>query len=161
MFKIGVHGGLNMEGDVEQESGALGGQLVWDLNNVFSAEISVTKVTDHLDEVSMSVMHFAFTLRAEKSLGANAGVYLGGGISYNQIEMEIDLPEITAVVNDSVGTHACVGARTMLFKHFELFGEYRMTWIDTASTVKGPSSAEVVEGSVDFGLIRIGLNLLL
>jgi len=78
-------------------------------------------------------------------------------------------------IDDAIGCHACVGASVALSDSVELFGEYRFTWLD----IDGEASVELTaimngvvdeeiretrdldEGSYDFGLARIGINVLL
>jgi opacity protein-like surface antigen len=155
-FKVGAHGGLTMGGDVEQGSAAVGGQIICGLNENFSLELSGTKFSDQLDVLDLDVMSMAFTVRAETKY-----VYGGAGFSFNQFDVGLDLPGIQVTMEDAFGFHVALGLRTRFSKSFELFGEYRMTWLDTTALVKGPCDEEIVDGSYDFGLIRIGLNLVL
>jgi len=77
-------------------------------------------------------------------------------------------------VDDAVGYHICGGVAVALSDSVELFGEYRFTWVDIdaegSARVTATLGGAVVEertvsgdfdGSHNFGLARIGVNVLL
>ena len=97
---------------------------------------------------------------------AYADLVAAGGTITGGLDIEID---------DAIGYHACAGVSLALSDSVELFGEYRFTWLD----IEGEASADVTvslggvvvqqisesqdldEGSYDFGLARVGINILL
>ena len=77
-------------------------------------------------------------------------------------------------IDDAIGYHACAGVSLALSDSVELFGEYRFTWLD----IEGDAAANVtisvggialqeiterrdIDRSYDFGLARVGINILL
>jgi opacity protein-like surface antigen len=77
-------------------------------------------------------------------------------------------------VDDAIGYHACAGVAVALSDSVELFGEYRFTWMDVEAkgsaeitatlggvVVEQRSQSGKVDGSYDFGLARVGINILL
>ncbi len=160
-IKMGLHGGYTIGGDVEQGSGAFGGQIIYSFNDHLSLEVSGTKFSDQLDVLDLDVTHLAFTVRAEKSvISPDTHLYGGGGFSFNQFDVELDMPGISVNMDNAFGIHIAAGLRTKISPKVELFGEYRFTLLDTTALVKGPCSKEVVDGSYNFGIARIGVNFL-
>ena len=91
----------------------------------------------------------------------------GGGTIEGGMDIDID---------DAIGYHLCTGVSLALSDSVELFGEYRFTWLDIegeldinitamqGGVVQGApisQTEKIEEGSFDFGLARVGINILL
>jgi len=207
-FSVGGHGAYTVGGDIESEEFGYGAQVGIDLVENVSLELSGTMFSDEVEDdefggLDIDTTHIALSVRFDIPVTEALAVYVGGGASYNMID--VDAPSIESLiatamdpaeaaaydafvaaggtlsggvdvdVDDSFGYHACAGISLALSDSVELFGEYRFTWMDIEGEINAEltamqggvtveqvsESAEIEEDSYNFGLARVGVNILL
>lgn len=133
-------------------------------------------------ELEVDIAALALTARADVPLTTRFALYAGGGIGYYFIDVDEDVTvspaepftgigaptDIDTDAGEEFGFHVTAGAAFLIFDNIELFADYRFTFLDadidsdaTISSVEGEALAGLsndVDG-LDFGLIRIGVNM--
>lgn len=159
--RIGGHVGMAMNGSLEldspfgsgsvdlEDAGAFGAQLTHRANEAMSLEISATRFSTEIEDVSdsdMDVTTIAATLRLGGSPSEGVYIYVGGGGSYNIFDADgID-------AEDEFGFHFCGGLELPINQTMQFFVDYRMTYIAFDTGV------DDYDLDYEFGLLRTGLN---
>lgn len=146
-------------GDVNNGEIGWGVQGVVPLNKTIDVELAVSKFGDSLDITKMSISQFATTLRWNYSISGRSSVYIGAGLNFNQLTAEIINADIKVQMENVVGYHGTVGLKATIKTCTVLFIDYRLTSLETTAVVSGYGQTEVVEGTYNHGLMRIGLNI--
>jgi len=161
-FKIGGHGAYTVGGDVEDEEFGAGAQMVAEFNDNFSVELSGSWIEDQVNipvvgPTDLDFFTIALSARVGGELEDGVGVYVGGGVGYHTFKISgFTDPD------DEVGFHACAGAELALGDNLELFAEYRFSWVEyTAVTGGGSAQIDELPQDYNFGLARVGINLVL
>ena len=158
-FQVGACVVMPNGGDVENGEIGWGVQGVVPLSQAVDVELSFSKFGDSLDITEMSISQFAATLRWNYSLSDRTSVYAGAGLNYNQLTAEIEDSDVKVQMENVVGYHGTVGLKALVWKGMVLFLDYRFTKLETTATVSGYGQTEVVDGTYDHGLARVGLNI--
>ncbi len=161
-LSLGFHGAYSLGGDIERSNLGIGGQVIVPLGDTFSMEVSATRFEDGIDDLLIDMMTIGVTLRAAMPVMENRGkVYVGAGFSHNSFDANIAWPGYNVSIEDSIGWHVAVGFSTRVHQRAELFGEYRYTMTRSTAEVSSPCGChEIVTGSYNFGLLRLGVNFM-
>ena len=174
-------------GDVENANLGFGYQVVYELNRNNSIELSGSWNEDQsLDlgsriptfpdasRVDMDVFAIALTGRLGYTPNPNIVAYLGGGIGYyilkvnNEALLRDIAPDtvgfIEADADKDFGAHFALGVEVVMWRHWEMFFEWRQVFYDTqmkvsyAETPSTPLTVDRDDFSYDHALLRLGLN---
>jgi len=153
-LKIGAHGAYTIGGDVEEEEAGAGAQLAVGLGDTFSLELAGSWIEDEVGPATIDIFTIALSARLGTDLSDTIGIYGGGGIDFNMFEVDQG-PD----PDDEAGFHACAGFEIPLGDNLELFGEYRYTWVEYTVDSDGGDLDLTRDLDYEFGLARVGLNL--
>ncbi len=177
--RIGAHGVYSTGGDIEESKAGFGGQLELSINPMFSIELAVSNFIDEFaddDDEAISIeqeltsVGLSAIFRAP--LAPHLQAYALVGANYNTVEMElIEKPDSDIDIDsdfdldDEVGFHAAAGLNLGLQDNLEFFGEYRYTVLElegemSASVTGQETVNKTIAGDYNFGLLKIGVNLL-
>lgn len=174
-------------GDVETDDLGFGYQVVYEFSRNNSIELSGSWNEDtSLDlgsriptfpaasHVDMDVFSIALTGRLGYAPNPNVIAYLGGGIGYYILKVNNEnllrdiAPDtvgfIEAEADKDFGAHFALGVEVVMWRHWEMFAEWRQVFYDTQMQVSyaATPSTPLVESRDDFSydhaLLRIGLN---
>lgn len=146
-------------GDVENGEIGWGVQGVIPLSTSTDVELAYSKFGDSLDITKMSISQLSASLRWNHSISERVSFYVGAGLNYNQLTTEIDNANIKVSMENAGGCHAVIGLKAALKDNVSLFIDYRFTRLETTAVVSGYGQSEVVEGTYNHGLARVGLNI--
>lgn len=177
-FRIGAHGAYSLGGDIEKSKPGFGIQAEVALPKGFGIELAVSRFSDEYSEegisldqdlttIGLSVIYRAALVKELKG-------FLMAGVDYNIAEMDANANpaafeglDINTEVNidDAVGYHVGVGLNLPINKNWELFTEYRYTFLqlegDVSASAMGISVTENLDKSdYNFGLLKLGVNYL-
>lgn len=156
-FRLGAHGAYSNAGDVENEDIGFGGQLGVQMGEVLSMELSGTKFEDKEDGAGGEITTIALTARLGAQVSYAATLYGGAGVNYNIIDISPSLPGIK--IKDTIGFHGAGGIEVMLNDMFMVFAEYRYTLLEPEIEASFGGMKETEKFDYNFGLARIGFNL--
>jgi opacity protein-like surface antigen len=172
--RVGVHGAYSMNGDVEDSSPGFGVQAELAINRMFSVELAVTRFSDEYDDKAVSIEQdlttFGLSGVYRAPLAEQLCGYLLGGLSYNVVDMDASLNaavygsgfDVGIDVDNDIGMHLGAGLNFALQNNWELFTEYRYTFLelegDVSVTSMQSAYREPIKGDYDFGLLKVGAN---
>ncbi|MCI5224298.1 MAG: porin family protein [Candidatus Electrothrix sp. AR4] len=182
--RIGVHGAYSTGGDVEESEAGFGAQAEFSINPIFSIELSVSRFSDDLEEedgmsIEQDLTTIGLSAVCRMPFAENMHGYLLGGMDYNIIE--VDFTAEPAIYNgisvnrnadidmdNEVGFHVGAGLNFAFQNNWELFTEYRYTFLETegegvvSASTMGRMASKSIGGDYDydFGLLKIGVNYL-
>jgi opacity protein-like surface antigen len=174
--RLGAHGAYSMGGDIEESKVGFGAQAELALSPTFSIELAVSRFSDEWDEDGISLEQDLTTIGisavCRTALAGSMHGYLLGGIDYNIAEMDAILDSAVygssmnadVDVDNEMGFHLGAGLNFALHSNWELFAEYRYTFLklegDISVSGMGMTLSEAVEGDYNFGLLKAGINYL-
>lgn len=159
--RIGAHIGSAMNGTLEQDTGfgtaeadledgfAFGAQLTHRANEAMSLEVSITRFSTEVENISNTdtdVLTVAATIRLGGSPSQGVYIYGGGGGSYNTFDMDGE------DFDDEFGYHFCGGLELPVNETAQFFADYRVTFITFDTDITD------IEIDYQFGLLRAGMN---
>lgn len=184
--------GWPLVGDVIDDGIAYGFQIDYHWSPSFSIEGSYTAFDDRLDNsligrqglptsavTDLRTRDLSLSGKLNFFGGQQWNIYAGGGVSYvdwntdnRRVDDRIDqqggvVIDLDVDVETAYGAHALIGIDLGLTDHWELFGEYRHTFMSsevnlnivTERTENQPIENMVEEDfDYDYGMIRVGLN---
>ena len=177
-FRIGAHGAYSIGGDIEKSKAGYGVQTEVALTKNVGVELAASRFSDEYDEEGISLEQDLTTIGlsvvGRATLVQNLQGFLLAGVDYNiaDIDASIDpaafegIPMTANVdIDDSVGFHLGAGLNMPIQKNWELFAEYRYTFLELEGEVSvsgmGITESEDIEkGDYDFGLLKVGVNYL-
>ncbi len=200
-FKDGPYFAYPDGGDVQNGRAGLGWQVAYEWTEFLSAELSATRVKDKLDELSVLPPPYSSTFDLELfsiALGGRlsypvgpVSLYAGGGIGYYLLRTDSGrvnrsirehreaLPagvsdlQVSGDIKNSFGYHTTIGAEWRLARHWEIFADYRLIFLDSRITYRhtetrrfpgeSPAFSRSTERHTedfryDHGLVRVGLH---
>ena len=160
-ISLGLHGAYTMGGDIERSNNGLGGQVVIPFGEL-SMEVSGTKFQDGIDDLLIDTMTIAVSMRYGQYVANNKMfVYGGGGFNHNSYTASVAWPGFSVDIEDAIGFHVAAGVSTLVHEKAEIFAEYRYSMVSSTARVGSQCTGyEIVTGSANFGLVRIGVNFL-
>lgn len=174
--RAGIHGAYSVGGDIEESKAGFGAQAELAITPNFSVELALSRFSDEYDDslITIDVDYTTIGLSAvyRAPLCEAAQGYLLSGFDYNITDADFSYnPEAFNVnvnadidVDNKVGFHVGAGLNCAINSNWELFTEYRYTFldIDVNTEISAGGNTENVSdsGSADFGLLKIGVNYL-
>jgi hypothetical protein len=176
--RVGANGGLSLGGDVEKTKPAYGAQAELDLTKHIGVELAVSRFSDEATEegiaMDLDLTTIGLSVVGRVPLVRKLQGVLLAGVDYNMMNFDVDIGEaashgipMTADVDmdDAVGIHVGGGLSLPFHTHWELFTEFRYTFVefegDMSVTGNGVTVLEHMDKSdYDFGLLKVGLNYL-
>lgn len=194
-LKDGPHASYATGGDVRNERTGFGWQVAYEWSDYLSAEWSITRQKDQLDDqtfmpapfdstLDLEIVHIVLSGRVGYPIG-RVTPYWGGGVGYYWMRTESDriaqsinenrgrLPagltdlRAGADLDDTFGYHIAAGLEWRFVKDWEVFVEYRYTYVTTDITYRIIKTRRQTERTTtgvtetfdyDHGLVRLGLN---
>lgn len=172
--RLGAHGSISLGGDIEDSNIGFGAQTELSLTPHVSIELALSHFSDEKEkdwysyDLDLTTIGISAVFRAP--LAEKIKGYLLGGIDYNIADLDVnpnyDVPIVSASadVDDEVGFHLGGGLNFMLQKNWELFAEYRYTFLELNGDISYSYANLPVSYSLDedkdFGLLKIGINYL-
>jgi len=151
--------------DIDVQHIALSGRFALPVNDALALYVGAGVSYNIVDVDAPGLSAIAGDLAVSEGSGDEYAAFVaGGGTLSGGLDVNVD---------DAIGYHACAGLTLALSDSVELFGEYRFTWLDMegdmsvnlTATLNGTvveqlsESQKLDEGSYDFGLARIGVNI--
>ncbi|MDL1978801.1 MAG: porin family protein [Deltaproteobacteria bacterium] len=174
--RAGAHGAYSVGGDIEESKAGFGAQAELAVNSNFSIELALSRFSDEYNEAGISLEQDLTTIGVSAvyraALGENVHGYLIGGLDYNIVDMDASIdPAVYGIsmnadvdVDNEVGFHVGAGLNFPLQNNWELFAEYRYTFLelegDISVSAMGITESRSLEGDYDFGLLKVGVNYL-
>ncbi len=99
--KLGGHGTYVTGGDINDASLNIGAQISADINETATLELSATRFTDadSLDNSELEVTSVALSLLLGTDVGEGIRVYIGGGVTYAGMDLDITDAEYYATLD--------------------------------------------------------------
>jgi len=161
-IKAGLHTGYTVNGDVEDKGAVFGAQVGMKISEELAVEFSGTMFSDSDEGVDIDVKQFALTGKYIYKLMDGLDAYGGAGISYNMFDGSGDSMNVD--MDNKIGFHLCAGLEWVFAEKFELFGEYRYSFMKVGGTITFRDDFSEMSQSFDedynFGMLRIGVNYL-
>ena len=172
--RTGAHGAYSVGGDIEESKVGFGAQAELAINSQFSIELALSRFSDEYDEAGISLEQDLTTIGVSvvyrAPLGENVLGYLLCGLDYNIVDMDASIdPAVYGIsmntdVDNELGFHIGAGLNFVLQSNWELFAEYRYTFLelegDISVSAMGISADESFDGDYNFGLVKVGVNYL-
>jgi len=171
---LGANGSISLGGDIEDSNIGFGAQTELSITRHVFVELALSYFSDEKEkdwysyDLDLTTIGISAVFRAP--LAEKISGYLLGGIDYNIADLDVnpnyDAPYVDASsdVDDEIGFHIGGGLDFMLHKNWELFAEFRYTFLElngdiSYSYLNVPFTYSLDEDK-DFGLLKIGLNYL-
>ena len=200
-YCLGLHGTYSMEGDVKKSKTGFGIQAESILNENLSVELALSSFSDeYADEYSyyneyigenlasgtgslklnLTTIGISSIYRISFAPGGN--VYLLGGINYNIVDLSGSLDgevlgyslhaNLDSDLSNEIGYHIGAGLNFPLMDNWNLFAEYRYTFLKLKGDFKWDATmyfeeysetehfeiSEKFDSDYDFGLVKIGIK---
>ncbi len=174
--RIGVNGAYSTGGDVAKPAAGYGFQAEVGLHPNWGLELALSQTSDQSTdegiEINQDLTSVGLSLVGRLPLTERLQVYGLLGVDYNMPSSDVTLdpsvygPGWRAAVqlDDAWGVHGGLGLGLTLGKHAEVFLEYRYTGLELKGTMAVGDGTFVftdrVNGRYDFGLVKLGINIL-
>lgn len=172
--RVGAHGAYSMGGDIEESEAGFGAQAEFAINAKFSIEAALSRFSDEDDDMGITIDQDLTTIGVSAvyrtPLVESIHGYLLGGVDYNIVETDVGIDpavygtsvSVDVDAENETGFHAGAGLNFPLQNNWELFAEYRYTFLEleydlSASTTTLTASTEF---DYNFGLLKVGANYL-
>jgi len=174
--RIGINGSYSAGGEVSEPQGGFGAQGEFAINKNFGIELAVDqfsdKSTDAGIEIKQDLTSIGLSAVFRGQFNQRFGGYLLIGFDYNMPSADVTLDpgyygrgwHATANLDDAFGAHIGAGLNVKLADQVELFLEYRYTGLELTGDITVSngtySYTDQVSGTSDFGLFKLGINVL-
>jgi len=176
-FRIGAHGAYSIGGDIEESKAGYGAQMEVALTKNIGVELAVSRFSDEASEGGISLEQdlttIGLSLVGRVKLVQNLHGFLLAGVDYNIPDTSVSVDSsvskgipmtMNVHVDNAVGYHLGVGLNMPIQKNWELFAEYRYTFLklegDVSASAMGVTASEKIDGDYNFGLFMVGVNYL-
>lgn len=174
--RLGVNGSYSLGGNVEKPEPGYGFQAEWGLNEHWGLELAASEISDQSTDTGIKITQNLGTLGlsivGRQPFTDRLQGYALVGADYNMPSTAVTLDpgvfgpgwRANIQMDDAWGWHAGLGLGLTLARHVEVILEYRYTALQLRGTMNiGDGSfvyQDSIRGDYDFGLIKLGLNVL-
>lgn len=181
-WSAGVHGLYTASGDIESPEAGGGLQVEAELGQVLSLELSAFGFRDEdsneMVALELDVTAIALALKFSHSTANGMELFALAGFAHHQFDMDLDVDTVAllgvepvfsdvsfnADVDDAFGATLGVGVAVPVSADLEVFAEYRHTFLeaegDVEISVMELTISEDFDGSLDYGMFKVGANWL-
>lgn len=174
--RVGINGSITAGGEVQESQGGYGAQGEFAINRNFGIELSVDQFSDKSTDAGIEIKQDLTSIGLSGVFRGQFNQRFGGyflvGVDYNMPSADVTLDpgyygrgwHATANIDDAFGAHIGGGLNVKLADQVELFLEYRYTGLELSGDITVSNGdywyTESVKGNSDFGLLKLGINVL-
>jgi opacity protein-like surface antigen len=174
--RVGINGSYSLGGDVQQSQGGYGAQAEFAINRGLGIELAVDQTSDKSSDAGVEIKQDLTSIGLSGVFRGTFSPRFGGyvliGLDYNMPNANVTLDPgyygpgwyARANLDDAFGGHIGGGLNLRLADHVELFVEYRYTGLELKGNMTISNAPYVytdsVSGTNDFGLLKLGINVL-
>ncbi len=151
-LRAGVHGAYSEGGDLAGSEFGFGGQVEFSINDHLGVELAITHFSDEpvwRNDLDVTTVGLSAIGRAPLFDKINA--YVLGGVNYNFLSLS---SPFARDIDDDFGFHLGGGLGFEIAEQWELFTEYRYTFLSADVSTRWAKTSE----DIDFGLFKLGVN---